>query len=171
MKRIVMHKMGSQMPVKVKALKTDLPLLAITSSRHFINYFIEAGFEEVKSPSAGLPPLGVISNLKFKRVEGCRIVALSERMLGTTQSNFSQEFRKSRAEKFLIATQIDPLKTYHIFRNLGLVPEVFSNYRDWVERYTIFAEHPVFRYPMIKGPKNLEELISKIRPYIQEDHT
>jgi len=169
MKQIIMHKMGSQVPVKVKALKTDLPLLAITSSRHFINYFLEAGFEEIRSVENGLPEFGVIMNLKFRRTEGCRIVALSEKMLHSFNTAFATEFRKSKAEKFVIASQLDPLKTYHIFRNLGLAPEVFNDYRDWTERYTIFSEHKTLKYPLIRAPKNLEELISKIRPYIQED--
>lgn len=168
--KIVMHVMGSIMPLRVKALKGERPLIAVTSSRAMIQYFEDHGFREIKDTSGDIPELAIITNLRFRAspfTRTSRVVALSETMLHSLTSKFSREFRKSSTDRYVICSLLIPEKTWPLFRNLGIHSEAFGHYDHWCQKFTIGYDHPS-GYRVIRGPKNLDELTEAVRPFVLE---
>jgi hypothetical protein len=168
MKKIFMHNPGTRLPKRVAALKDgDVPLIAIVNTKHFMEYFFKFGFEDVKDCSGSLPPLGVTTNLSFRSVLNCRLVATTDTMLHSTKSKFSRRFRTSSDDRVTMSMGLNPEKMWFVFRNLGISYEAFGTQRDWVQRFSVGFQHPK-GFWIHQGLKNMDELTSIIRPYVQE---
>lgn len=169
-KSIIMHQMGTIMPLRVKTLKTDLPLIAVTPSRVMIQYFVDHGFKEIRSTDEEIPELAIITNLRFRassKTRQSRVVALSETMLHSLTSKFSKEFRHSSSHRLVICSMLSPEKTWPIFRNLGIHGSAFGSREAWEQKFTVGYDHPA-GYRIINGMKNIDELIRVVEPYIQK---
>jgi hypothetical protein len=145
-------------------------VIAVTQSLASVKLYQEAGFTFVTESKLATDRLSIITNLKFRvsqETQEATVVALSEVMLHSVTSKFSHRFRNSSPNRMVLARTIQPEKTWPIFRNLGIHREAFGSQEAWLREFAIYQLH--YRgFPMIRGMKNLDALVERIRPYVQE---
>lgn len=166
MKPIIMRELGLDMPKTVASLKEDSPLLAVIGTRDMVHYFTDHGFKEVRDFSKPLPPLGVTTKFRFKPVHEGRIVATDTIMVSNCKSRFSYNFRQSSTDRMVIGLGMSPEKMWDIFKNLGIADEAFGQRDDFRARFCDGHTGPNGLW-IHKSMKNLAELSSIVRPYVQ----